>query len=460
MAGKDRYESTGGRQRRARAALACVAAMVSMAQAPVPSGSPSISPSDPSDVADHTGFPGVPIDFFDEFSWQMFLTMVWPADPARRGEPDTSRPLDAPGPLVFETFRSNWETFQPGGLAPPEFDRDASITPCPGTQLPPGAFVIGAFPHGDEFLQADSGSFAGPLLAQNRTWTRYTTGYNRLQYDHIRANGLYVHSDTVHIRFPDSSTVVKSAWMDLTDMPEDRRSRYHTRMAWVMDPGGSVCVERLVGLVGLHIVKRTPSRPQWIWTSFEHVDNVPDDGPARPWAYNGGDGVAMPDTNPHTDATSTVPNPFNVTRVRPIHEATGATNRRYRDALAARGSVWQNYQLVLTQWPRRPNTPSDTGRPPNTFPGTAPGQSFDRTAFANTAMETFDQASISKGCMACHNVVRGSTDFIWSVFTHAARPGQHIATAASVGQSPEIRELRQLMTTNERENRRARRERR
>lgn len=31
---------------------------------------------------------------------------------------------------------------------------------------------------------------------------------------------------------------------------------------------------RKMGLVGFHIVQKTPSAPQWIWSTFEQVDNV------------------------------------------------------------------------------------------------------------------------------------------------------------------------------------------
>jgi len=30
-------------------------------------------------------------------------------------------------------------------------------------------------------------------------------------------------------------------------------------------------------LVGFHVGPQTVSRRQWIWTSFEHIDNVPED---------------------------------------------------------------------------------------------------------------------------------------------------------------------------------------
>ena len=190
----------------------------------------------------------------------------------------------------------------------------------------------------------------------------------------------------------------------------------------------------LVGLVGLHIVVKTPSRPQWIWATFEQVDNVPplEDGMTGVFSKgtstfnNGNTNIAMPETNPY-DMTvvgkSTVPEPYNVVRFAktPIHPSTLKTDAAYRSAL--QGTVWKNYQLVMTQWPLATNSPLTSGTPPNTFPGSKANSSF-----ANTTMETFDQKRVFAGCMACHNVtahpVRGTppTDFLWSLFDHAFPP--------------------------------------
>ena len=38
-----------------------------------------------------------------------------------------------------------------------------------------------------------------------------------------------------------------------------------------------------MGLVGLHIITRTNSAPQWVWSTFEHVANAPD-APPPPFA--------------------------------------------------------------------------------------------------------------------------------------------------------------------------------
>jgi hypothetical protein len=87
--------------------------------------------------------------------------------------------------------------------------------------------------------------------------------------------------------------------------------------------------------------------------------------------------------------------------------------------------VWQFYQLVMTQWPVPPQgvppegpvPASQPGSPNFTFPGTGA-----TTAFANTTLETWDQNTIFKGCMNCHNVATAnnpSTDFVWTLQDHA-----------------------------------------
>ena len=79
----------------------------------------------------------------------------------------------------------------------------------------------------------------------------------------------------------------------------------------------------------------------------------------------------------------------------PINPSTGNTNEQYQSALKAKGGPWQYYQLVMTQWPKLSRASrSLPGTPPNTFPG-----SGATTAFANVALETFDQANICTGCM-------------------------------------------------------------
>jgi hypothetical protein len=103
------------------------------AQAPCPSPIPIPVPPPnldapaatqvPQDVCIPQGFPGNPIAYFDDYSWRTFIALVWPALNGQRGMPDPSLPLTATGAnLVFETYKADWETFQPNGTAPSAFN--------------------------------------------------------------------------------------------------------------------------------------------------------------------------------------------------------------------------------------------------------------------------------------------------------------------------------------------------
>src|SRR5438105_3641138 len=83
---------------------------------PVPNIS---SPRVPADVCVPAGFAGNPIRYFDDYSWRALVAMVWPTIEGQRGTADSSkRAGDVSTPLVFETFKQDWELFQPNGRAP------------------------------------------------------------------------------------------------------------------------------------------------------------------------------------------------------------------------------------------------------------------------------------------------------------------------------------------------------
>jgi hypothetical protein len=134
----------------------------------------------------------------------------------------------------------------------------------------------------------------------------------------------------------------------------------------------------------------------------------------------------MPKRNPYPIDPPILPTPapFNVERLVPISSSTMDTNDAYRSLLKAAGSVWQFYQLVLTQWPvLEPPDATKAGIPANTFPG-----NNANSAFTNVTMETFDQVdkdglpNIQTGCMNCHDATRKDTDFLWSLKDHAIPP--------------------------------------
>jgi len=104
---------------------------------------------------------------------------------------------------------------------------------------------------------------------------------NQPEFDSIVGNKWYIASNlptqTTAVPFKPGSTEIKAAWRILTDKDTPAiRSRYYVvPNAQVFDVASGECKPRDIALVGVHIVTKTPERPQWIWSTFEHVDNVP-----------------------------------------------------------------------------------------------------------------------------------------------------------------------------------------
>src|SRR5262249_27022956 len=157
-------------------------------------------------------------------------------------------------------------------------------------------------------------------------------------------------------------------WRPLTaaDTPAVRARYYVVENANIVDAaktvaaGHVVCSKSDIALVGLHVVIRTKSRPQGIWATFEHIDNVPRNGITQPDAQD----VGMPSSyfdpskpkrlGPKLGLPSTLPvsldhppkrdpTPTQVVRVHPIHAATMAMSRYYWSLPGVAGTVWTNY---------------------------------------------------------------------------------------------------------------------
>ena len=146
-------------------------------------------------------------------------------------------------------------------------------------------------------------------MAQNGRYVRYQTLYNRVEFDEIVRNKFYLRSnlpvvpsprpDEPVFQFANGSIAIKAAWLDMAGISRARRKRFYTRSAIVKDPATGKCSSVTVGLVGLHIVQKTPSRPQWIWSSFEQVDTAPNfQGAVGTFTLNDGTPGPMPAENP------------------------------------------------------------------------------------------------------------------------------------------------------------------
>lgn len=361
----------------------------------------------------------------DLFSWKSFVALNSTPSGALPGETGDNETL-------WSTWMEDFQVLVADGQTPPRWGTPMQV-PAACQSVPGAAGTSRVITHTSKmdgvvglFNQAQ----AGPLIDRNGAYVRYEIVMNEPMYDYIRDNRLYNQTGlkaVYEIDFPAGGTdkigaiMVKAAWkvMGAGDDP----TRFHLSDAYVFDQHENRCTQEILGLVGLHISTKTQSAPQWIWSTFEHVENAPDLGNAIP-------GVQYtffnPDCPSRQPAESCKPNELPATpwdpnrtgqyavqveRVTPIAAETAILNARFQQALRDLNpaSVWANYMLVGTQYPQLPNSPRDPqGRP---FP----------PFLANTTIETFLQGNtppVSSSCIACHNRATATANAKPSDFTY------------------------------------------
>jgi hypothetical protein len=139
-----------------------------------------------------------------------------------------------------------------------------------------------------------------PLVDQKKRWAHFSIVVNQPEYDYIRCCELYrgycfnamggaaSNPPVSRINRPRGSLELKLAWRvletcDLPDSPhpctKEDTSRYLTIEGEVQPYSPQYLnkpVKAILGLVGMHIVRKTEEYPDNLWMTFEHVDNVPD----------------------------------------------------------------------------------------------------------------------------------------------------------------------------------------
>ena len=435
-------------------ALAGLLASVGLV-APAPSGSADLTPIVSPDRMEDA--PTNSRDALANFAWRAFIALNWPSQTGERGrgEPDREMQFGDHGKRVWETFKSDAELFEVDGdgrrVAPAPWTSTAGRNPC-GPGVDNRQRTIASFAPFADFNQPSFavGEPGNPLVAQNGAYTRYEVHFNAPEFTAFAASGwsrgLNLPDASHPARFPVGSIAVKAAWRPLTAAdPATARARAYVERSEIVDvvktlaSGHIVCSENDVALVGLHIAIKTANRQQWIWSTFEQVDNVPAAGegepdardagvpysyydpskPKRLWPPYGSAGTLPVDwTNP----PKLDPAPMQVVRRHPIDPSIMAVNRAYWNAAGVRGTVWERYMLVAVQWPtsREPPAPTNDG---GYFPGGPDGagtrdKSYKSTAapeenLTNATMETYLQDRPSS-CMACHQAVSNARgdDFV------------------------------------------------
>lgn len=379
------------------------------------------------------------------FAWQQFIALNWQASATQNGQPDTSVPASAFGQpsssgaspaTVWQTFALNSSVFRPGAAAP---------LPFSGAQAPrrlqATARRLAALGGGQTAAALSSihqAFSSGWITAQNGRVTYYEIRLNADEYNYIVANKLYdaraqwqAVQSGAGIHLPDGSapgTVgaieVKAAWVPLTDPAQ--YTRFLTAQAEVVDPATGMASPAVVGLVGLHIIHKTQLAQQFVWATFEHVDNAPVVGAVGTGPYTYYNPACNPTTDPYKCALNTPPPacgasagacnyaaPTQIARQQPIAANTAALNSFAQSAIrsANRNSVLQNYQLVSVMWPS--SSTAVTGAPFAPLTSGNPQPPTGVGGLANTTLETYFQGTgayspnpsmTQPSCLACHTV--------------------------------------------------------
>jgi mono/diheme cytochrome c family protein len=221
---------------------------------------------------------------------------------------------------------------------------------------------------------------------------------------------------------------IKFAWKILT--ASDYKDRYYHTQGYVLDEKTNKFVKKDLGMIGFHISQKTPTGSQWVWSTFEHIDNldqnptVGKDGkttfihptltdpdceicPVNVDVSGGGNSFTFKN-GPHGDywavnssgtlsayyANSNVMK-TQAKRMIDIPLRVKQVNQMMQTYFKSQNSVWQYYQLIDTQYPLDQNVPpaphdEDNYNVPKSVLN-KPGGKPNVALLTNISMETFFQ---------------------------------------------------------------------
>jgi hypothetical protein len=375
---------------------------------------------------------------FDVYSWNTFIALNWPPGPNGIGDPNQQIGQNGDNDTVWEHYRDVRDVFLPGGKKPTWTGPPAPVPSACKKIYKKGMRVMSQVGKTPTVLTDFSQPFnTGPLIDQNGVYSRFEILINKSMFDYIVANSLYSKAGqkvfTPPVKFGcgilassgnpgvEGAIMVKSAWKVINP---SEKPNFHSEDVLVYSPASknpaypASCKAKTMGLTGLHIAHKTQSASQWLWSTFEHVDNAPTNQDVK----SGNLKAKYNYYNPKCDAAKCPPNqipprPWNPTKVSkfksqvvrnnlfnlPIYAASAAARNADAKALLTGvnpKSVWQNYELISTMWPTNPgNCAAAPGDPLGT-----PAPTF----LANTTLETYlqmmpPQPNVSSQCIECHN---------------------------------------------------------
>ncbi|HYP15228.1 MAG TPA: hypothetical protein VEQ63_14965, partial [Bryobacteraceae bacterium] len=243
----------------------------------------------------------------DCFAWAQFVALNWPTVTSSFGAPGDLTPVQ------WQTYMQQESLYPPNGQAPPVWGAqsqaptgcatDGNLRSHRGMRVLSTKGKFGSTPKGigaflpPEIQEAAPATGPAWLGAQNGTNVWFEVVLNKDIYNFVTDPSHQFYNATKQqswvnngqgqpIVFPKGTlsgspvgaVELKAAWMEVpgyNPAQPGKWAKYKLSPAVVVGPSNSQCRVTTVALVGLHIIHKTGSQPTWVWSTFEHVDNVP-----------------------------------------------------------------------------------------------------------------------------------------------------------------------------------------
>jgi hypothetical protein len=413
---------------------------------------------------------------FNDFSWQALVAIMWPT--GQDGKPMAN--FTDQGASAWQAWKEAFQVYRKDGKKPSPWGSpmDASGLKLSADMLKntEERLVLStstpAHKNHVKVANETDQAFAGKLFDQNGNVVVYEVLMNKEEYDYVVTNQLY--NINGQIAFSKTNPVadfpagdyakkqvgaveIKFAWkiLEATDIKE----RYYHGIGYIIDSLGNF-VKKDLGLIGMHISQKTPTGKQWVWSTFEHIDNLDENvanvnGKAmkiHPTLTDPSCEICPVNVDVSNGTTFAYENSANgpywnvfdkkkksvgkyfanspvmktqSKRMVDIPNRVKLVNARYQAYFKSINSVWQYYQLIDTQYPLDQDVPpapheqTDYILPASVL--NKPGGKPNLALLTNISMETFFQV----GNQGAGNLIEGSVKSDISIYGTESCMGCH-----------------------------------